>query len=219
MLSSWATKENGSAHTLNDTDRFQVREGCMRPVVVAAIRLLEEGSISDIHLCKRRDKFLKVKYKEKRDIMELAKKAPFFRSKTRSWEEEKSDADLRVLKSIMKDHIGDDAVLDEMRREIFRVEVQAGRRRNIVENLAALFDRLDTAGSGVVEIGELRPLLEGLEQISRTIRDEIRTAIIAMQTEDGNVSTVRVLDWFGKRVAMEQREIARSAFGDKDGHR
>ena len=83
------------------------------------IRLLEEGSISDIHLCKHREKFLKVKYKEKRDIMELAKKAPFFRSKTRSWEEEKSDADLRVLKSIMKDHIGDDAVLDEMRREIF----------------------------------------------------------------------------------------------------
>ena len=101
----------------------------------------------------------------------------------------------------------------------FMIEVQAGRRRNIVENLAALFDRLDTAGSGVVEIGELAPLLEGLEQISRTIRDEIRTAIIAMQTEDGNVSTVRVLDWFGKRVAMEQREIARSAFGDKDGHR
>ena len=83
------------------------------------IRLLEEGSISDIHLCKRRDKFLKVKYKEKRDVMELAKKAPFFRSRTRSWEEEKNDEDLRVLKSIMKDHIGDDAVLDEMRSEIY----------------------------------------------------------------------------------------------------
>jgi len=102
----------------------------------------------------------------------------------------------------------------------FMIEVQAGRRRNVVENLAAMLDRLDTAGIRVVEVGELASRLEGLEQISGTVRDELRTAIVAMQTEDGNVSTVRVLEWFGKRVAMEQRDSIRwppSTQGDKDG--
>ena len=84
------------------------------------IRLLQEGSISDIHLCKRRDAFMKVRYKEKRDVMELAKKASFFRSKIATREEDKNEneEDLVVLKSIRKDHIGRKGVLNEMRSEI-----------------------------------------------------------------------------------------------------
>ena len=92
----------------------------------------------------------------------------------------------------------------------FMIEVHAGRRRNVVENLAALLDTLDTEERRVVEVGELTPRLDGLEQISEIVRDELRTAIIAMQTEDGSVSTVRILEWFGKRVALEQRTSIRS---------
>ena len=102
----------------------------------------------------------------------------------------------------------------------FMIEVHAGRRRNVVENLAAMLDSLDTTGSRLADVGDLAAKVEGLEHISRTVRDELRTAIVAMQTEDGNVSTVRVLEWFGKRVAMEQRDsirLAPNTLGDKDG--
>lgn len=94
------------------------------------IKLLEEGSISDIHLVRRRDHFLKVRYKDKRDVMSLAKKqkpwskiASISRHNNGSNENDgKNNSDdvgeVYVLKSIMKDHIGDELVLDEMRREI-----------------------------------------------------------------------------------------------------
>lgn len=78
------------------------------------IRLLEEGSISDIHLVRRRDQFVKVRYKDKRDVMSLAKKQSGKTTATTTNE----DDEVYVLKSIMKDHIGNDLVLDEMRQEI-----------------------------------------------------------------------------------------------------
>ncbi|KAL7516821.1 hypothetical protein ACHAWX_001798 [Stephanocyclus meneghinianus] len=77
------------------------------------ICLLEEGSISDIHLVRRRDRFVNVKYKDKRDVMDLAKR----RRDSKTKGEVKSD-ELYVLKSIMKNHIGNEQVLDEMRSEI-----------------------------------------------------------------------------------------------------
>lgn len=79
------------------------------------IRLLEEGSISDIHLVRHRKSFLKVRYKEKRNVMDLAKKQP---NRDIVGDEESNGEKLRVLKSIHKDHIGDELVLEEMRREI-----------------------------------------------------------------------------------------------------
>jgi hypothetical protein len=78
------------------------------------IKLLEEGSISDIHLVRRRKEFVKVRYKEKRDVMSLTKRhrLPWEKSK------QKDMGEVYVLKSIMKDHVHDDDVLDEMRQEI-----------------------------------------------------------------------------------------------------
>jgi hypothetical protein len=73
------------------------------------ICLLEEGSISDIHLVRRRDRFVNVKYKDKRDVMDLAKRQRSSKAK----DSVKSD-ELYVLKSIMKDHIGNEQVLDEV---------------------------------------------------------------------------------------------------------
>lgn len=73
------------------------------------ICLLEEGSISDIHLVRRRDRFVNVKYKDKRDVMDLAKR----RRDSKTKGEVKSD-ELYVLKSIMKNHIGNEQVLDEV---------------------------------------------------------------------------------------------------------
>jgi len=48
--------------------------------------------------------------------MDLAKKRHDGKSEER--DDENEDADVFVLKSIMKDHIGDDSVLEEMRSEI-----------------------------------------------------------------------------------------------------
>ena len=74
------------------------------------IKLLGEGSISDIHLVRRRSQRIRVRYKKKREIMKFAK--------THQGDEVDDEQDLFVLKSIMKDHIDDDLVLEEMRREI-----------------------------------------------------------------------------------------------------
>lgn len=68
--------------------------------------------ISDIHLCRRRRWPIKVRYKDKRDLMNFAKKNPC------DCIGDGCDGRLYVLKSIMKDHIGDDRVMDEMRAEI-----------------------------------------------------------------------------------------------------
>jgi Protein kinase domain len=86
------------------------------------IKLLAEGSISDIHLVKRRRHFKEVAYKEKRNVMDEAKRKvilPYFSSKDQDGDDDDENSDdVRVLKSIIKDHIGSDAVLEEMRSEI-----------------------------------------------------------------------------------------------------
>jgi serine/threonine protein kinase len=96
------------------------------------IKLLEEGSISDIHLVRRRDHFVKVRYKDKRDVMSLAKKkqTPWSKLATsmsrhnatnehgNNTTSNDDDGEVYVLKSIMKDYVGHESVLYEMRREI-----------------------------------------------------------------------------------------------------
>lgn len=79
------------------------------------VRLLKEGSISDIHLVRRRPQRIHVRYKKKRDIMKFAKEQQQGNSPKN--ENNESD-DLYVLKSIMKDHVDNDAVLEEMRSEL-----------------------------------------------------------------------------------------------------
>jgi serine/threonine protein kinase/Ca2+-binding EF-hand superfamily protein len=122
------------------------------------IKLLEEGSISDIHLVKRRANFTEIKYKEKRNVMDVAKKNILDETKTMAKsvlstlfnkpdngvsvndggavgtshesrnvnndngdddvDDDPTDREIRVLKSIHKDHVNDDDVLAEMRQEI-----------------------------------------------------------------------------------------------------
>ena len=72
---------------------------------------------------RRRDHFVKVRYKDKRDVMSLAKKQkPWNQIKSKllnnTSSSQSSTDGLYILKSIHKDHIGDEAVLDEMRSEI-----------------------------------------------------------------------------------------------------
>ena len=81
------------------------------------IRLLGEGSISDIHLVVRRDAPIQVKYKEKRDVMALAKKNKNNDDSKKMLEEELRE--VCALKSIMKDLVRNERILEEMRREIF----------------------------------------------------------------------------------------------------
>ncbi|KAG7363322.1 protein kinase domain containing protein [Nitzschia inconspicua] len=97
-------------------DDFKYTKGTCALSWWRPIKLLGEGSISDIHLVKRRKEFYPVKYKEKREVMELAKRKTLF------WRHDSDDYDndkeVMVLKSIIKSHIGNEEVLDEMRREI-----------------------------------------------------------------------------------------------------
>ena len=76
------------------------------------VKLLGEGSISDIHLVRRRPKRIHVRYKKKRDIMKFAK------NNASEVFSEQEETDLFVLKSIMKDHVDNDFALEEMRSEL-----------------------------------------------------------------------------------------------------
>ena len=124
------------------------------------VKLLEEGSISDIHLVKRRDKFLKVKYKDKRNVMALAKNqstplrrflpkklsrsGALFRKDEKNGQQQQQqvddddDIEFCVLKSIHKDHIGDESVLEEMRSEIL---VMSHLRHPNIINLYEAYER------------------------------------------------------------------------------
>ena len=76
--------------------------------------LISHHSIEPV---RRRERFQPVKYKEKRDVMSLAKKLKPWEWKMTKKKQEDED-EVYVLKSIMKDHIGDDDILEEMRQEI-----------------------------------------------------------------------------------------------------
>jgi serine/threonine protein kinase len=75
------------------------------------IRLLGEGSISNIHLVRRRPHRVDVPYKERADIMRLAD--------SNLSEDDLEGQELYALKSIMKDHVRNDQYLEEMRSEIY----------------------------------------------------------------------------------------------------
>lgn len=81
------------------------------------IRLLGEGSISSIHLVRRRPERIAVPYKERADVMKSVN------SKLSAGGAHQDDIDdsssLYALKSIMKDHVRNDSYLEEMRSEIY----------------------------------------------------------------------------------------------------
>ena len=77
------------------------------------LRLLGEGSISSIHLVRRRPHRVDVPYTERADIMRVADTANI------KAEETMDTSELFALKSIMKDHVRNDQYLKEMRSEIY----------------------------------------------------------------------------------------------------
>jgi serine/threonine protein kinase len=78
------------------------------------VHLLGQGSISDIHLVRRRKKFQKIKPEDNHNIMGVSERK---KSWTMRSNDVKSD-ELYVLKSISKSYIGDEQVFQEMRSEI-----------------------------------------------------------------------------------------------------
>jgi serine/threonine protein kinase len=96
---------------------FSVKEETHALSFWEPVCLLGQGSISDIHLVKRRKRknFAKVKLGSDNDITNGCRR-------TKSWSRKSNDdtksKDLYVLKSIAKGHLGDEDVLAEMRLEI-----------------------------------------------------------------------------------------------------
>ena len=80
------------------------------------LRLLGEGSISSIHLVRRRPHRVDVPYKERADIMRVAESNETSNTET---VENMDASELFALKSIMKDHVRNDRYLEEMRSEIY----------------------------------------------------------------------------------------------------
>jgi hypothetical protein len=97
-------------------DGFKFTKGTCALSWWRPIKLLGEGSISDIHLVKRRSEFVPVKYIEKREVMDLSKRNTKFSRE--SVLDDEIDEEVMVLKSIIKSHIGKEEVLEEMRSEI-----------------------------------------------------------------------------------------------------
>ena len=104
-----------TAATRNETwqppPAFQYEKGTCALEWWEPISLLGEGSISDIHLVVRRKKRVHVRYKEKRNVMQLAKQG--------KGSAVAPNEPVFALKSIHKDHVGNERVLEEMRREIY----------------------------------------------------------------------------------------------------
>ena len=79
------------------------------------IKLLSEGSISTIHLVRRRPGRVEIPYIERAEIMHRAKKA----SEDDFVMDENTKEPIYALKSIMKDFILNDRYLQEMRDEVY----------------------------------------------------------------------------------------------------
>lgn len=92
----------------------------------------------------------------------------------------------------------------------FMIEVRVGRRRNIMEAFAKDLDELDTEGTRRVNLDQISRVVEGQKRLSHDLKDSLHQHIQSMKDDDGNVSTVEVLEWFGKRIAREQRDSVRS---------
>jgi len=78
------------------------------------IRLIGEGSISSIHLVRRRPNRVDVPYKERGEIMRAADTNHDSISATNN-----ETTEVYALKSIMKDHVRNDQYLQEMRNEVY----------------------------------------------------------------------------------------------------
>jgi len=103
--------ENGSK------EGFKFRKNTCALEYWEPLRLLGEGSISSIHLVRRRPYRVDVPYSERADVMRAADAADISSAKLQL--DALDPKDLFALKSIMKDHVQNDKYLEEMRSEIY----------------------------------------------------------------------------------------------------
>jgi serine/threonine protein kinase len=120
------TAATSVADNADTTSSFRFQTGTCALEYWEPLKLLGEGSISDIHLVRRRPERVKIPYKEEGNIMTAApgkiKSQKTTTAAKRS--ESKSDSgdngqETYALKSIMKDHVRNDAFLEEIRNEIY----------------------------------------------------------------------------------------------------
>jgi serine/threonine protein kinase len=109
-----------------DTPSFRYQTGTCALEFWEPLKLLGEGSISDIHLVRRRPARVNIPYKERIDIMTTGagkSKSQKTTTTTKYSESEGGSGGTEkatyALKSIMKDHVRNDAFLEEMRSEIY----------------------------------------------------------------------------------------------------
>jgi calcium-dependent protein kinase len=88
--------------------RFKYQTGTCALEYWEPIKELEEGSISSIHLVRRRPQRVEIPYREKADIMSHAIASP-----------QSSNEEVFALKSIIKAYVKNTKFLEEMRNEIY----------------------------------------------------------------------------------------------------
>jgi serine/threonine protein kinase len=103
--------ENNICCGTHPKPEFTYRKGICALEYWEPLRLIGEGSISSIHLVRRRPERIDVPYKERADVMRLAEHTVV--------PDENYGEDVYALKSIMKDHIRNNRFLEEMRSEIY----------------------------------------------------------------------------------------------------
>ena len=124
-----ATKHDDACCSNSPKPEFTYRKGTCALEYWEPIRLLGEGSISSIHLVRRRPERIDVPYKERADVMRVAEAAS---------EDVSSDEEVFALKSIMKDHVRNDRFLEEMRSEIYTMSRLC---HNNIVNVYEAFER------------------------------------------------------------------------------
>ena len=184
---STTSTRNDESDAVPPLDGFRYEKGVCALEYWDPVRVLEHGSISDIHLVRRRSKRIKVRYKEKRDIMTLAEDKNCRSSDKDSNCCSDRDDNLFVLKSVMKDHVRNPRILEEMRREIYtmsrlhhpnviRLYEAYERRRHIYLVMeycrgGSLFNRKFSEPQVAVIIGKILNALEYLHSKNVVHRD------------------------------------------------
>ena len=130
VVSSSSAKKccDGSANdgNSNSTLTFRYHTNTCALEYYEPVQSLTEGSISSIHLVRRRPQRVPIPYRERAEIM-VHKREPEpdeeeEEAKDEPEAKEQQQQQLYVLKSIMKDHVHNDAFLEEMRSEIYTMK-------------------------------------------------------------------------------------------------
>lgn len=111
----------GSSHSESSGEDFRYTKNTCALEYWDPVKLIGEGSVSTIHMVRRRSERVAIPYKEKIDVMARANKKEAEDETDDSTDDDEQDEEecLYALKSIVKDHLRNDKYLQEMRDEIF----------------------------------------------------------------------------------------------------